>query len=114
MRLISGLRIPSSMPSRFSRVPPTNDPHQTRDHVLEAARTTHNPACQPTCYGTDADLNRDGTLIESRQRLVIDADADRGAEARLNLWLCLGSRPAGDLLRTIRHARDMGTRGEGA
>ncbi len=81
---------------------------ETCNNILQKARPAHNPACQPACHGTDADLDRNSALVESSERLMVDADADRGAEARLNSWLGLAPRPVGELLRSIRHARDMG------
>ena len=52
-------------------------PHETGEYVLEEPRPANNPACQPARHNTHADLGGNGTLVQSGERLVINADADR-------------------------------------
>ena len=77
---------------------PDKRPRQAGDHVLQETGASDDPAGQPSSDGTDADLNRDGTLVESRQRLLIDADPDRRAEPGLDGGFLSGAGARGNLL----------------
>jgi hypothetical protein len=82
-------------------------PHETGEYVLEEPRPANNPACQPACHNTDADLGGNGTFVQNGERLVIDADADRRPKACWRCWLPLGSRLPWFAALRLCHMVDM-------
>jgi hypothetical protein len=87
-------------------------PHETGEYVLEEPRPANNPACEPACHNTHADLGGNGTFVQNGERLVIDADADRRPKACWRCWLPLGSRPPLIAVLRLCHVVDMEGRSE--
>ena len=82
-------------------------PYETGEYVLEEPRPANNPACQPACHNTDADLGGNGTFVQNGERLVIDADADRRPKACWRCWLPLASRLPWFAVLRLCHMVDM-------